>query len=85
MATVAIILVVYWLFKSQVKAFVKQAGSVSSDALDSVLTIAGNAAREARKDSLDDLRKLGESMGIKGAKNMTQSQLAALIDAQLKA
>lgn len=85
MATVAIILVVYWLFKSQIKAVVKQAGSVSSDALDSVLTIAGNAAREARKDSLDDLRKLGESMGIKGAKNMTQSQLAALIDAQLKA
>lgn len=84
MSTVIIILVLYWLFKSQIKAVVNKSSSVTSDAVDSILTIAGNASREARNDSLNDLRKLGASMNIKGADKMSQSALAAAIDAILK-
>lgn len=84
MELVLLVLILYWLFKAQVKAVVKQSSTVAADALDSVLTIAGNASREARKDSLDDLRKLGESMGITNAQSMSQRALAKEIDKQLK-
>ena len=85
MEMVLLLLVIYWLFKSQIKAVVNRAGSVSSDAVDSVLTIAGNASREARYDSLADLRKLAASMGIADADRKSQSELAKEVDAILKA
>ena len=84
MSTVIIIFVVYWLFKSQIKAVMAKSSSVTSDAVDSILTIAGNASREARNDSLQDLRKLGASMGIKNADKMSQSALAKAVDGILK-
>lgn len=85
MEMVVLVLILYWLFKSQIKAVVSKAGSVSSDAVDSILTVAGNASREARNDSLNDLRKLAASMGIVDADSKTQSQLAKEVDAILKA